>query len=124
MKLDHMELDELRIRPSGNRPTDNSPSQGPRYNKVPLYPKLLKVEFKLVFCYLQEHKKMAEDWAAEVAAATPTAAAVAEMPEIMLFDRWSCDEVQVSDISLTVSLRNLSKTAAQFDNLQVYWIPV
>ena len=25
MKLDHMELDELRIRPSGNRPTDNSP---------------------------------------------------------------------------------------------------
>ena len=25
MKLDHMDLDELRIRPSGNRPTDNSP---------------------------------------------------------------------------------------------------
>ena len=99
-------------------------SQGPRYNEVPLYPKLLKVEFKLVFCYLQEHNKMAEDWAAEVAAATPTAAAVAEMPEIMLFDRWSCDEVQVSDISLTVSLRNLSKTAAQFDNLQGYWISV
>ena len=25
MELDHVELDELRIRPSGNRPTDNLP---------------------------------------------------------------------------------------------------
>ena len=27
MELDHEELDELRIRPSGNRPTDNLPVQ-------------------------------------------------------------------------------------------------
>ena len=30
-------------------------------------------------------------------------AAVAEVPEIQLFGRWSSDDVQVSDISLTVS---------------------
>ncbi len=29
--------------------------------------------------------------------------AVAEVPEIKLFGKWSSDEVQVSDISLTVS---------------------
>ena len=28
MELDHVELDELRIRPSGNRPTDNLPVVG------------------------------------------------------------------------------------------------
>ena len=31
------------------------------------------------------------------------APAVAEVPEIKLFGKWSADEVQVSDISLTVS---------------------
>ena len=46
---------------------------------------------------------MSEDWAAEAAVAAAPAPAVAEMPEIMLFGRWSCDDVQVSDISLTVS---------------------
>ena len=29
---------------------------------------------------------------------------VAEVPEIKLFGKWSADEVQVSDISLTVSM--------------------
>ena len=29
----------------------------------------------------------------------------AEVPEIHLFGRWSCDEVQVSDISLTVRIQ-------------------
>lgn len=28
---------------------------------------------------------------------------VAEIPEVKLFDKWSSDDVQVSDISLTVS---------------------
>lgn len=28
----------------------------------------------------------------------------AELPEIKLFGRWSCDEVSVSDISLAVSM--------------------
>ena len=32
------------------------------------------------------------------------APAVAEVPEIKLFGKWSSDEVQVSDISLTVSI--------------------
>ena len=32
------------------------------------------------------------------------APAVAEMPEIKLFGKWSTEDVQVSDISLTVSL--------------------
>lgn len=27
----------------------------------------------------------------------------AELPEIKLFGRWSCDDVQISDMSLTVS---------------------
>ena len=31
------------------------------------------------------------------------APAVAELPEIKLFGKWSTDDVQVSDISLTVS---------------------
>ena len=31
-------------------------------------------------------------------------AAVAEVPEIQLFGKWSSDDVQVSDISLTVSM--------------------
>ena len=37
----------------------------------------------------------------------PANLAVAEVPEIKLFGRWSADDVQVSDISLTVSMRYL-----------------
>lgn len=39
---------------------------------------------------------MAESW-------DEPAPAVAELPEIKLFGKWSSDDVQVSDISLTVS---------------------
>ena len=47
---------------------------------------------------------MAEDWAEEAAAGPGgPAVAVAELPEIKLFGKWSTDDVQVSDISLTVS---------------------
>ena len=31
-----------------------------------------------------------------------TIAAIAELPEIKLFSRWSCDDVQVADMSLQV----------------------
>lgn len=31
-----------------------------------------------------------------------TQAQIAELPEIKLFGRWSCDDVQVNDISLQV----------------------
>lgn len=34
-----------------------------------------------------------------------TGGAILEQPEIKLFGRWSSSDVQVSDISLTVSLR-------------------
>ena len=35
--------------------------------------------------------------------AAPAAQVVAELPEIKLFGKWSSEDVQVSDISLTVS---------------------
>lgn len=45
-----------------------------------------------------------ENWGAEeTAAVTGPAVAVAELPEVKLFGKWSTDDVQVSDISLTVS---------------------
>lgn len=53
----------------------------------------------------QELYTMSEDWGNEIAASTAAEAvqppAAAELPEIQLFGRWSCEEVQVSDISLT-----------------------
>lgn len=36
----------------------------------------------------------------------PAAVISAELPDIKLFGRWSCDEVQVSDMSLQVSLNS------------------
>lgn len=39
---------------------------------------------------------MADDWTTEVAPR------VAELPEIKLFGRWNCDDVQVNDMSLQV----------------------
>ena len=42
---------------------------------------------------------MSENWDESTVAAQP----VAEMPEVRLFNRWSPEDVQVSDISLTVS---------------------
>lgn len=41
---------------------------------------------------------MVEDVEGETLAIAPTA----ELPEIKLFGRWSCDDVQVSDMSLQV----------------------
>ncbi len=51
---------------------------------------------------------MAEDGHEEamVVAAPPPPA---ELPEIKLFGRWSCDDVQISDISLQV-LYNMSRS--------------
>lgn len=50
--------------------------------------------------------KMAdEDWSVDEPAAagdTIPVAAAPELPEIKLFGRWSCDDVQVSDMSLQV----------------------
>lgn len=50
---------------------------------------------------------MAEDWdQASLEPAAPVAVptqVLAELPEIKLFNKWSCDDVQVSDMSLQVS---------------------
>jgi hypothetical protein len=45
-----------------------------------------------------------EDTAQVVETVAPVA--TAELPDIKLFGRWSCDDVQVSDMSLQVSKRN------------------
>lgn len=45
---------------------------------------------------------MAEDWSDEIQTAV-IAPKIAELPEIKLFGRWNCDDVQVSDMSLQVS---------------------
>ena len=52
---------------------------------------------------------MGDDWDEEVAAPVSgdvDIAATADLPEIKLFGRWSCDEVNVSDMSLQVSKLN------------------
>lgn len=48
---------------------------------------------------------VADDFVEEVAPVSlpPTA----ELPEIKLFGRWSCDDVQVSDMSLQVSMHTV-----------------
>lgn len=47
---------------------------------------------------------MADDWGDESEAVVGESVAVetAELPEIKLFGKWSCDEVNVSDMSLQV----------------------
>ncbi len=51
---------------------------------------------------------MGDDWDEEVAEATAPSgglaieSATADLPEIKLFGKWSCDEVNVSDMSLQV----------------------
>ena len=55
---------------------------------------------------------MGDDWDGEVetgAAATGVVDIVstAEIPEIKLFGKWSCDEVNVSDMSLQVTSNTL-----------------
>ena len=49
-------------------------------------------------------------------------AAIAEMPEIKLFGRWSSDDVQVSDISLTVSIPcQLSVAKPKISQFSMIW---
>ncbi|KAJ8935169.1 hypothetical protein NQ318_015957 [Aromia moschata] len=43
---------------------------------------------------------MADDWSDEVQGCYTPALKIAELPEIKLFGRWNCDDVQVSDMSL------------------------
>ncbi len=54
---------------------------------------------------------MSENWDEEVdnsaVAAAATTAIVAELPEIKLFGKWSCEEVNISDMSLQVRLSNI-----------------
>lgn len=49
--------------------------------------------------------EVAENFEEDTAAQYETVAPVvtAELPDIKLFGRWSCDEVQVSDMSLQVN---------------------
>ena len=51
-------------------------------------------------------RTMADDWdeEGEVGAAAAPVPTLAELPEIKLFGKWSCDEVNISDMSLQVSL--------------------
>lgn len=43
-----------------------------------------------------------ENWEVAETATEQPSAVVSEMPEIKLFGRWSCDDVQISDMSLEV----------------------
>lgn len=47
---------------------------------------------------------MDEDWALDGQVGGVAAPKMAELPEIKLFGRWNCDDVQVSDMSLQVRL--------------------
>ena len=46
---------------------------------------------------------MGDDWGGDDTAAVGEQYSVVAAPEIKLFGKWSTDDVQVSDISLTVS---------------------
>lgn len=46
--------------------------------------------------------EVAETFEEEVVEVAPVPVVSAELPDIKLFGRWSCDEVQVSDMSLQV----------------------
>ena len=52
-----------------------------------------------------------EEGPAQESEATLAVAQPAELPEIKLFGRWSCDDVQVSDMSLQV-----------FNPRNIYWV--
>lgn len=58
----------------------------------------------LTAIFLFPAKMSDENWDedAAVGATDLAAAQTAEMPEVKLFGRWSCDDVQVSDMSLQV----------------------
>lgn len=64
-------------------------------------------QFDLDLIFIFTAKMSEENWGdeGEVGAGGATdlgAAPTAEMPEVKLFGRWSCDDVQVSDMSLQV----------------------
>lgn len=50
---------------------------------------------------------MADEGHEETAVAVAQPPPPAELPEIKLFGRWSCDDVQISDMSLTVRNSNI-----------------
>ncbi len=50
---------------------------------------------------------MADDGHEEQAVVVAAPPPMAELPEIKLFGRWSCDDVQISDMSLQVSCVSL-----------------
>ncbi|KAG5893592.1 hypothetical protein JTB14_019263 [Gonioctena quinquepunctata] len=54
---------------------------------------------KCIHRLIQRNLNMDEDWTNEVQGAV-AAPKIAELPEIKLFSRWNCDDVQVSDMSL------------------------
>lgn len=43
-----------------------------------------------------------EDWDVEIVKDSAPAQVSAELPEVKLFGRWSCEDVEVSDMSLQV----------------------
>ena len=44
--------------------------------------------------------KMTEDWSNEPVEELAVAPVIAEIPEVKLFGKWSCEDVQVPDMSL------------------------
>lgn len=54
--------------------------------------------------YEDQPQENVEDMGEEVEADGLVYGTTAEMPEIKLFGRWSCDDVNVSDMSLAVSI--------------------
>lgn len=62
-----------------------------------------RTDHLLKFLLFLDTVKMADDFETfDDIQTTGVAPAVAELPEIKLFGRWSCDDVQVSDMSLQV----------------------
>lgn len=47
---------------------------------------------------------MAEEWGDDNQGSPVLPPRIAELPEIKLFGRWNCDDVQVNDMSLQVNI--------------------
>ncbi len=62
---------------------------------------------------------MSENWDEEAdqsaVAAAATTAVVAELPEIKLFGKWSCEEVNISDMSLQVRKKLLKENCVNWE---------
>ena len=48
---------------------------------------------------------MTEDWSNEPVEELAVAPVIAEIPEVKLFGKWSCEDVSVSDMSGRVAIR-------------------